>query len=144
VGERVERIESRRAAADLEKFRRFGNPAAEFAALAVLVDIAPDRQGLVFAPQRLEQTGGGPEPRIERLVDVMFFENVCRDERQLVNRPSEFRGHASRSNEHEANSGDGGRNLRPACPRRADGGRRVGSDVMNASASCRPRGVDYV
>jgi len=91
--------------------RRFGNPAAEFAAFAVLVDVVADREVLVLPPQRLEQTGGGPEPRIERLVDPMFLEDVGRDERQLVNRLSEFRGHASRSNGHEANSGDGGRNL---------------------------------
>jgi hypothetical protein len=31
----------------------------------------------------------------------MFLENVGRDERQLVNGLSEFRGHASRSNGHE-------------------------------------------
>jgi hypothetical protein len=91
--------------------RRFRNAAPEFAALAVLVEVAADRQAAVFAPERLKQTGGGPEPRVERLVDVMFFENVGRDERQLVNGLSEFRGHASRSNGHEANSGDGGRNL---------------------------------
>jgi hypothetical protein len=65
----------------------------------------------VFAPKRLEQTGGGPEPRVERLVDAVFLENAHRDERQLVNGRSEFRGHASRSNGHEANSGRGGRNL---------------------------------
>ena len=65
----------------------------------------------VFAPERLEQAGGGPEPRIERLMDAMFLEDVGRDERQLVNGLSEFRGHASRSNDYEANSGDGGRNL---------------------------------
>ena len=65
----------------------------------------------VFAPQRLKQAGGGSKARIERLVDAMFLENVCRDERQLVNGLSEFRGHASRSNGHEANSGGGGRNL---------------------------------
>jgi hypothetical protein len=62
----------------------------------------------------LEQTGGGPEARIERFVDAIFFENVGWDERQLVNGPSEFRGHASRSVGYEANSGDGGRNLRRA------------------------------
>jgi hypothetical protein len=44
----------------------------------------------------------------------MFFEDVCRDERQLVNGLSEFRGHALRSDGHEANSGDGGRNLQRA------------------------------
>ena len=90
---------------------RLRDAAAEFAALAVLADIAADRQAPVFAPERLEQTGGGPEPRIERLVDVMFLENVGRDERQLVNGLSEFRGHASRSIGYEANSGDSGRNL---------------------------------
>jgi hypothetical protein len=41
----------------------------------------------------------------------MFFENVGRNERELVNGRSEFRGHASRSSGHEANSGGGGRNL---------------------------------
>jgi hypothetical protein len=61
--------------------RRFRDAAAEFAALAVLADIAANRQAPVFAPERLEQTGCRPEPRIERLVDVMFFENVGRDER---------------------------------------------------------------
>jgi energy-coupling factor transporter ATP-binding protein EcfA2 len=97
--------------------RRLGNPAAEFAALAVLPDIAADRQFPVFAPERLEQPGGGPEPRIERFVDTMFFEDGCRDERQLVNGRSEFGGHASHSNGHEANSGDGGRNLQRALGR---------------------------
>jgi hypothetical protein len=43
----------------------------------------------------------------------MFLENVGRDERELVNGLSEFRGHASRSNGHEANSGGGARNLPP-------------------------------
>jgi hypothetical protein len=60
--------------------RRFGNPAAEFATLAVLADIAADRQAPLCAPERLEQAGGGPEPRIERLVDPMFLENVGWDE----------------------------------------------------------------
>src|ERR1019366_10465739 len=55
--------------------------------------------------------GGGPEPRIERLVNVMFLENICRDERQVVDVLSELGGHASRSNGHGANSGDGGRNF---------------------------------
>ena len=41
----------------------------------------------------------------------MFFEDVGRDERQLVNGLSEFGGHASCSNGHEANSGDSGRNF---------------------------------
>jgi hypothetical protein len=54
---------------------------------------------------------GVAEPRVKRLVNVMFLENVCRDERQLVNGLSEFGGHASRSNGHEANSDDGRRNL---------------------------------
>ena len=62
---------------------------------SALVDIPADRKVPVFAPERLKQTRGRPEPRIERLVDVMFLENVCRDERQLVNGLSEFRGHAS-------------------------------------------------
>jgi hypothetical protein len=97
--------------------RRFRDMAAEFAALAVLVDIAADRQVPVFAPERLEQTGGRPEPRIERLVNAMFFENVGRDERQVVNGVSEFRGHASRSNGHEANSGDSRGNLPHAAGR---------------------------
>jgi hypothetical protein len=44
-------------------------------------------------------------------VNVMFLENICRDERQLVNGLSELGGHASRSNGYEANSGDGGRYL---------------------------------
>jgi hypothetical protein len=61
--------------------RRFRNAAAEFAAFAVLADIAADRQVPVFAPERLKQTGGGPDPRIERLVNVMFLEDVGRDER---------------------------------------------------------------
>ena len=37
---------------------RLRDAAAEFAPLAVLVDIAADRQVPVFAPERLEQTGG--------------------------------------------------------------------------------------
>ena len=97
--------------------RRFRDAAAEFAALAVLADIAADRQFPVFAPERLEQAGGGPEPRIERFVDAMFFEDVGRDERQLVNGLSEFGGHASRSNGYEANSVGGGRNLQLAIGR---------------------------
>jgi hypothetical protein len=44
----------------------------------------------------------------------MFLEDVGRDERQVVNGLSEFRGHASCSNGHEANSGYGGGNLRRA------------------------------
>src|ERR1700730_1463547 len=92
--------------------RRLRDAAAEFAALAVLVDIAADGEVAIFAPERLEQAGGRPEPRIERLVDAMFLENVWRDERQLVNGLTEFRDHASRSNGHEADSGDGGRNYR--------------------------------
>ena len=51
----------------------------EFATFAILADRAPDRQGPVVAPERLEQTGGGSEPRIERFVDPMFFENADRD-----------------------------------------------------------------
>ena len=97
--------------------RRFRDAAAEFAAFAVLVDIAADGEVPILAPERLEQPGGGPEPRIERLMDAMFFENVGRDERQLVNGFSEFGGHASRSNGHEANSGNGGRNLQRALER---------------------------
>jgi hypothetical protein len=54
------------------------------------------------------------KPRIEQFVDAMFLEDVRRDERQLLNGLSEFRGHASRSNGYEANSGDGGRNLQMA------------------------------
>jgi len=91
--------------------RRFGNPAAEFAALAVFADVAADREVPAFAPERLEQTGGGSKPRIERLLDAMFLEDVGRDERQLVNGFTEFRGHASRSVGYEANSGYGGGNL---------------------------------
>jgi hypothetical protein len=53
------------------------------------------------------------KPRIEQFVDAMFLEDVRRDERQLLNWLPEFRGHASRSNKYEANSGDGGRNLQP-------------------------------
>jgi hypothetical protein len=37
--------------------------------------------GPVLAPERLEQTRGGPEPRIERLMEAMFFENGCRNQR---------------------------------------------------------------
>jgi len=59
----------------------------------------PCGQGLLarFAiwPPFVKQRGGRPEPRIERFVDAMFFENVCRDERQLVKGLSEFRGHVS-------------------------------------------------
>jgi len=91
--------------------RRFRDAAAEFAALAILIDIAADGEVLVFAPERLKQAGGGPKPCIERFVDVMFLENVCRNERQVVNGFTEFRGHASRSNGHEANSGDRRGNL---------------------------------
>ena len=84
-------------------------------------------------PERLEHAGGGPEPRVERLVDAMFFENVGRNERQVVNGLSEFRGHASRSNGHEANSDDGGRNLP-----RVIGRKRMGSNggVFPALRSC--------
>ena len=73
--------------------RCFGNAASEFAALAVLVDVAADWQVPVFASERLEQAGGGPEPRIERFVNAMFLEDAGRDEGQLVNGHSEFRGH---------------------------------------------------
>jgi hypothetical protein len=41
----------------------------------------------------------------------MLFENVGRDERQLVHGFTEFGGHASRSHGHEADSVDGSRNL---------------------------------
>jgi hypothetical protein len=41
----------------------------------------------------------------------MFFENVGLDQLQVVNGLAEFRGHASRPNGHEANSGNGDRNL---------------------------------
>ena len=57
-----------------------------------------------------------PATRIEWFVNAMFLEDVGRDERQM-NGLSEFRGHASRSNGHEANSGDGGRNLQRAIGR---------------------------
>jgi hypothetical protein len=49
--------------------------------------------------------------RIERLVNAMLFENVCRDERQLVNWFSEFRGHVFCSVGYEADSVYGRRNL---------------------------------
>ena len=61
--------------------RRFRDAAAEFAALAVLADVAADGEVPVFAPERLEQPRGGPKPRIERLVDAMFLEDVGRNER---------------------------------------------------------------
>ena len=54
---------------------RFRDAAAEFAALAVLADIVADGQVPVFAPERLKQTGGRPEPGIERFVDAMFLED---------------------------------------------------------------------
>ena len=48
----------------------------------------PCGQGLLarFAiwPPCFKQTGGRSEPRIERFVDAMLFEDVGRDERQLV------------------------------------------------------------
>jgi hypothetical protein len=73
--------------------RRFRIAASQFAAVAVLADIATDGQVAVFPPERLKQAGGGPEPRIERFVDAMFLENICRDERQVVNGFTEFWGH---------------------------------------------------
>jgi hypothetical protein len=85
--------------------RRLRNAAAEFATFAILADVAADRQVPVFAPQRLEQTRGRPEPRIERLVNAVFLENVGRDKRQLVNRLSEFGGHGTCSVGYEADSG---------------------------------------
>jgi hypothetical protein len=91
--------------------RRFRDMAAEFAALAVLVDIAADRQVPVFAPERLKQSGGRSKPRIERFVDPMFLEDVGRNERQLVNGRSQFRGHVACSIGYEANSGDSRGNL---------------------------------
>jgi hypothetical protein len=39
---------------------------------------------------------GGTEPPIERLMEAMFLEDYRGDERQLLTRLSEFRGHASR------------------------------------------------
>jgi hypothetical protein len=42
---------------------------------------------------------------------MMFLEDVCGDERQLENGRSEFWGHASRSDGHEADSGDSRGNL---------------------------------
>jgi hypothetical protein len=42
----------------------------------------------IEAPERLEQTRGGPEPRIERLVNAMFLEK-----RQLVSGFVEYWGH---------------------------------------------------
>jgi hypothetical protein len=50
-------------------------------------------------------------------VNAMFFEDVWRDKRQLVNGLSEFGGHASRSNGHEADSGDSRGNLQRAIGR---------------------------
>jgi hypothetical protein len=47
-------------------------------------------------------------------VDAMFFENVGRDERQLVNGLTEFRGHASCSVGYEAGSGGSRGNLHHA------------------------------
>ena len=70
-----------------------------------------------FSPRLLHQHSGGREPRIERLMDAMFFEDVGRDERQLVDRLSEYRGHASRSDRHEVDSEAGGRNLQRATER---------------------------
>jgi len=64
--------------------RCFRNAAAEFAAFAILADIAADWEVPVCAPERLEQAGGGPKPRVEWLVDMVFLEDVGRDERQLV------------------------------------------------------------
>jgi hypothetical protein len=52
----------------------FRDAAPEFAALAVLADIAADRQILVLAPQRLEQTRGRPEPRIAGPLATGFVE----------------------------------------------------------------------
>src|ERR1700720_4180138 len=100
----------------------------------------------VFAPERLKQTRGGAEPRIGRLVDAMFFENVGRDERQLVNGFTEFRAHASRSNGHEANSGDSRGNLqraiwrlglfaKPARSREAQRGSLLAALVANSSGA---------
>ena len=57
--------------------RRLRDAAAEFAAFAFLVDIAADWQAPLFAPERLEQARGRPEPRIERFVDPMFLEDVA-------------------------------------------------------------------
>jgi hypothetical protein len=70
----------------------------------------------ILAPERLKQTGGGAEPRIERLVHLVFIADIGWDERQVVNGFTEFRGHPSRSNGQEANSDDGGRNLQRAPP----------------------------
>jgi hypothetical protein len=53
-------------------------------------------------PAYFKQTRGRPEPPIERLVVL------GRDERQML---AELWGRASCSVGHEANSGDGGRNL---------------------------------
>jgi hypothetical protein len=78
------------------------------AALSRYTRAASSESAPVFAPERLKQTGGGPEPRIERLVNAVFLEDVGRDKRQMVNGLSEFRRHASCSNRHEANSDDGG------------------------------------
>ena len=185
---------------------RLSDAATEFAAFAVRADVAADREGPVFAPQRLEQTRGGPEPRVERLVDAMFLEDRGRDvipgdivfartgattgksflvrqavnafkrhlpsaapvnlvtekdgqgrvyvstyptmmnliddtaegkrrfgvglERQLVNRLSEFRGHASRSNGHEANSVESRGNLGVCDPTNRIFADRLGGEVL--------------
>jgi hypothetical protein len=109
---------------------------------------------LVFAPQRLKQAGGGSKARIERLVNAMFFENVSRDERQLVNGLSEFRGHTSRSVGYEANSGGSRGNLPHAAgragflqsqwPRSADGlNRSRGSAPRETSRGCKVKGSEF-
>jgi len=64
-------------------------------------------------------------------MDAMLFENVCWDQRQVVNGLFEFGGYVSCSVGYEADSGDGGRNLQRAIgrtgflqsqwPRNADG-----------------------
>jgi len=68
-------------------------------------------------PPCFKQTVGRSEPRIERFVDATLLEHVHRDERQLVNGFTEFRDHASRSNERGADSAEGRGNL----PVRSDG-----------------------
>jgi len=50
-------------------------------------------------------------------MDATLFENVCRDQRQVVNGLSELGGYVSCSVGYEADSGDGGRNLQHAIGR---------------------------
>jgi hypothetical protein len=90
-----------------------GKSEAEFIALREALDRTLPMPKLILHTLQVNVRGGRlPEPeRVERFVDAMFLEDVGRDERQVVKGLSEFRGHASRSNGHEANSGNGDRNL---------------------------------